>query len=278
MKVSIIIAFYKDLEALDLIFSALRRQTYKNFEVVIAEDDDAPETKALLAKQTGLDIIHVYHPNIGRTKPVAQNNAISASTGEYLIFIDGDCVPYSTFVDGHVALAEQGKVLSGRRVNLGMKISAKLRKKTLATATLEKYYLALYPALLLDTEASHIEQGIFLNPRNTLYRITQNRNTNLNILGCNFSCFKSDMTAINGFDESYGETAVSDDTDLQWRFAAYGMQLKSCKFAAVILHLYHYRSPDRYISKLTPELELMYERKKTGSYRAVIGLDQHGVK
>jgi glycosyltransferase involved in cell wall biosynthesis len=38
MKVSIVIAVYKDIEALKLIVDTLRYQTYKSFEVVIAED------------------------------------------------------------------------------------------------------------------------------------------------------------------------------------------------------------------------------------------------
>jgi glycosyltransferase involved in cell wall biosynthesis len=275
MKVSIIIAFYKDLEALGLIFDALRTQTYKNFEVVIAEDDDSPETKAFLAGQKGLKIVHTSQPDTGRYKPIAQNNAINAATGEYLIFIDGDCVPYTTFIEGHAVLSEQGKVLSGRRVNLGPRISAKLREKELLSQNLEKHFLLYYPILILDKEASHIEQGIYIKPKGPVFPLVQKKRSNLNLLGCNFSCFKLDMIEINGFDESYGETAVSDDTDLQWRFAACGLQIKSCKFAANIFHLYHYRAPERYLSIMTPELELMHKRKKSGQYRAHHGLDSH---
>lgn len=275
MKVSIIIAFYKDLEALSVILDALRAQTFKNFEVVIAEDDDASQTKSFLARQKDLEIVHVFQPDTGRYKPTAQNKGILASTGEYLIFIDGDCVPYSSFITGHIELSETGKVLSGRRVNLGPKISAKLRSGILSPLKLERHFLAYYPALALDKEASHIEQGIYIDPKGALFRLIQRKKHNLSMLGCNFSCYKKDMLKINGFDESYGETAVADDTDLQWRFAAAGMRMKSCKFAANILHLHHYRAPERYLSIMTPELELMHERKKSGQYKAAKGLDSH---
>jgi len=276
LKASLIIAYYKDLEALGLIFDTLKHQTYKNFEVVVAEDDNASETRSFLAKleNSGLDISHVSHPDVGRTKSVAQNNAILAATGDYLIFIDGDCIPYSTFIESHTFLAEHGSVLSGRRVNLGPKISNRLRNKSLSPLTLEKFYLAYYPFLILDG-ASHIEQGIFLNPRNKLYTLSQKRKSNLSMLGCNFSCFKSDILEINGFDESYGESAVPDDTDLQWRFEAFGLQMKSCKLAANMYHLHHHRAPERYQSPTSPELERMLERKKTGNYKAQLGLDSH---
>jgi cellulose synthase/poly-beta-1,6-N-acetylglucosamine synthase-like glycosyltransferase len=274
LKVSLIIAFYKDLEALGLIVDALHNQTYKNFEVVIAEDDNAAETKSFLTKYDDLEIVHVSHPDTGRTKPVAQNKAILAATGEYLVFIDGDCIPYSRFIESHVTLAEVGKVLSGRRVNLGPKISSRLRKKTLSPLALEKMYLIYYPLLVLDV-ASHLEQGISLDPTGWFFSLRQKYKSNLSMLGCNFSCFKSDMLEINGFDESYGESAVPDDTDLQWRFEALGLQMKSCKLAANIFHLYHYRAPERYESRMSPELERMLARKKTGNYKAKLGLDSH---
>jgi len=114
LKVSVIIAFYKDLEALELILEALERQTYSNIEVVVAEDNNDPQTVLLLDKfRKNLDIVHNSHEDIGRTKAAAQNKAICAANGEYLIFIDGDCVPFSTFVEGHVALSAKKQVLSG---------------------------------------------------------------------------------------------------------------------------------------------------------------------
>ena len=39
MQVSLIVAVYKDIEALSLIVKALKLQTYKNFELIIAEDN-----------------------------------------------------------------------------------------------------------------------------------------------------------------------------------------------------------------------------------------------
>ena len=43
MRVSIIIAIYKDLEALQLIIDSLKRQSYTNFEVIVAEDNNSKE-------------------------------------------------------------------------------------------------------------------------------------------------------------------------------------------------------------------------------------------
>jgi hypothetical protein len=47
------------------------------------------------------------------------------------------------------------------------------------------------------------------------------------------------MIAINGFDESYGESSLPDDMDIDWRFRAYGLELHSCKNVAYAFLLYH---------------------------------------
>ena len=48
MKVSIIAAVYKDIGALKLIVESLERQTYKNFELIVAEDDNSNGVKKFI--------------------------------------------------------------------------------------------------------------------------------------------------------------------------------------------------------------------------------------
>jgi glycosyltransferase involved in cell wall biosynthesis len=238
MKVSVIIAVYKDVASLSLIIEALKQQTYKNFEVIIAEDGENTQMREYVATVTGLDIKHTIQEDIGVRKARSQNNGIIASTGEYLIFIDGDCVPYTTFVEAHAALAKQGTVLSGRRVNLSESLTQKIKAGMLDIIDIEK---RLYKYIGLAFEKnSKFEYGIYLSPTGWVYPLLSKlRKRNTSILGCNFSCFREDMIAINGFDEGYGETSLSDDTDLDWRFRSFGLEIKSCKNVANQFHLWH---------------------------------------
>ena len=274
MKVSIIIAFYKDLEALDLIFKALRRQTYKNFEVVVAEDNNAPETKAFLASQKGLEVMHIYHPDTGRTKAAAQNKAVCVATGEYLIFIDGDCIPYSTFIEGHVIHSNPKRVMSGRRVNLPDHLSRQIRKGTLSTDDLERHYIHYALRYLMWDKEVRFEQGFYTNPRGLMYKLIHDRRKrNTQLLGCNFSCFRSDFIAINGFDESYGLSILGDDTDLNWRFADYGAEFKSCKNIANLFHLHHTRPNYNYDP--TEDFRRFNQRKAARLYFCEQGINQY---
>ena len=274
MRVSLITAFYKDIEALDLIVKSLQQQDYKDFELVIAEDSNAPETAEYVSGITGIDVKHTTQEDLGIRKARSVNNAILASDGEYLIFIDGDCIPYHDFISSHVKLAEHGKVLSGRRVNLGPEMSAKLRNGTLRANDLEKNFLLFFPKMLSD-HATHIGQGLNFSADGFIYKsiLKKRKRSNTSLLGCNYSCYRDDMYNIDGYDEAYGDTSVADDMDLEWRFNAYGLEMKSCKQVANVFHLHHeVRTCGR---DTAPEVTRMLERKEQGNYKAITGITSH---
>lgn len=272
MKVSIIIAVYKDIVALNLIMEALKTQTYKNFEVIVAEDNDSQEMKNYVASVKSLDVKHTFQEDNGVRKSRSQNNGILKSSGEYLIFLDGDIIPYSTFVGAHVSLAHRGKVLAGRRVNLNHELSLKFRNGSLKPITLEKFYFLLGFKLMFDRNA-RFEQGIYINPKSFIYRtFLANRKRNTSLIGCNFSCFREDMIAINGFDESYGESSLPDDMDLDWRFRAFGLKLFSCKNVANTFHLFHKKQNN----PTSPgQWEKFNQNKKNKKYVCDVGLNTH---
>ncbi|WP_421847907.1 glycosyltransferase [Marinomonas sp.] len=271
MKVSLIVAVYKDIEALSLIVESLKTQTYKNFELIVAEDNNGDSMREFVNTVNDIEVIHTSQDDIGIRKSRSQNNAILASTGEYLVFIDGDCIPYSTFIENHALLAKQGQVLAGRRVNLGPKYSEKIRAGKMNTLKLEKQFIWRLPSLLKDGQESHLESGLLLNPKGSIFQKWIYPKSP-KILGCNFSCFKKDLIEINGFDEAYGESALPDDTDIEWRFKAYGLTIRSCKFAANQFHLYHSRT---YRDNIFDDFETMYSRQSQGLYKAQKGLDTH---
>jgi len=272
MKVSLIVAVYKDIEALKLIIESLKMQTYKDFEVIIAEDNNAKEMKEYVASIDGLKVQHTFQEDRGVRKSRSVNNAILKSTGEYLIFIDGDCIPYTTFIESHVYLAKKSTALAGRRVNLGPMVSSKLRKGSLLAVKLEKSFIKNFLRLQHDSLESHIEEGIYINPKSFFYL---RKKKNISLLGCHYSCFKEDMLEINGLDESYGASPVADDTDIEWRLKKMGVSITSCRFAANLFHLYHKRQNIHKEFLVGSELTIMNTRKKKTNYKALIGLDAH---
>ena len=275
MKASLIIAVYKDVRALELILESLATQIYKDFEVIVAEDGESEEMLVFVAqaqKKYPFIIKHTRQEDCGVRKARSQNNAIVASEGEYLIFIDGDCLLYSGFIDGHVTLAQKGRVLSGRRIDLNADLSAKIRGGVLASQEIEKKLLTKYLYLAFDKSVK-FEQGIYVNPRGFIYKtFFANKKRSTAILGCNFSCWREDIVALNGFDESYGESAVSDDMDWDWRFKGYGLEIYSCKNVANMMHLDHKAHNRGDASHL---VEKMFQNRDAKKYVCEMGLNTH---
>ncbi|HHH72398.1 MAG TPA: glycosyltransferase [Sulfuricurvum sp.] len=239
MHISVIIATYKDTTALRLIFQALDRQSFRAFEVVVAEDAEDEETRRFLQQSFSFPVKHFSHPDKGVQKARAINGAIRMCAGDYLVFIDGDVIPFTTFLDAHAALAEPGHFLCGRRVNLGDSMSQRLRREEVDAATLQKRFLRNLPAMLRDN-GRHFEQGFYINPRSKLYTLWSQRDTNVHLLGSNFSVYKEAVLKINGIDEElYGGW---NDYDIEWRLIAAGLKPKTCKYAANLFHLNHPRS------------------------------------
>ena len=82
------------------------------------------------------------------------------------------------------------------------------------------------------------------------------------------------MIKINGYDEGYGESSVGDDTDLEWRFKALGLKIKSAKNVANMFHLYHDRG-SRNETLYIEQLKKMNINKNNNIFKCKKGLNQH---
>ena len=240
LKCSIIISVYKDTDSLDLILESLINQTIIPNEVIISEDGNSKEmveyVKVAKDKYKKLDIVHLYQEDIGWRKNIALNRAIVASKYEYLIFIDGDCVPFDDFIENHVKQASKKIVLAGKRVELGDQITKEIRSKKLTVSKLTNNYL-LYAIKLIKDKTRHLEDILHISYKSFLAPFVK-KEVNY-IIGCNWSAFKEDILTINGFDETYILPSIGEDVDLGWRFRGLGIELKSCRYNANLVHLYH---------------------------------------
>lgn len=276
MKVSLIIAIYKDTEALDLIFQSLVYQTYQNFEVIVAEDGNSSEVNEfikLAMNKYSFKIIHTIQDDIGVRKSKSQNNGIKASNGEYLIFIDGDCLLYSDFIQKHIELSGEKLIVSGRRVNLGPNYSKELRANITTAKHLEKKFLLKYFDIANDAkDEKHSEEGFRVKVNGLIdVLVNQKRKKRFPLLGCNMSFYKQAMIDINGFDEGLGNSAMASDTDLEWRFEGLGYKIRPGRFIVNSFHLYHKRSPTDYDRNLDVK---MLENQKNNIFICNKGLQE----
>ena len=97
MKCSLVIMVYNDIKTLTLTFESLKIQTEKDFEVIIADDGSNSDFVSKLQKlisEANFKVKHIWHEDNGWQKEIVMNKAIVASESDYIIFIDGDCIPH----------------------------------------------------------------------------------------------------------------------------------------------------------------------------------------
>lgn len=258
-RVAVIVAVYKDTEALKLILDSLLDQTYPPDEIIITEDGEYAPIAQCLSAYNDKRILHLTQEDSGWRKNRALNRAIAASTCDYLIFIDGDCVPHTSFVEYHFTLRQQQHALCGRRSEPGAQFSTKLRNQEMTIKEFFANYVANFFKLKKD-EVRHYEEGLFFPPTSFIFGLihTLSRKES-HMVGCNWSGYKHDLLKINGFDEDFTLPTTGEDTDVERRLRHFGIHMKSCRNAAIMVHLYHKKNFNQEISQQT---EALMETKK----------------
>lgn len=240
MRISLIISVYKKIRELEILLSALKVQTEKNFDVLIADDGSGEEMNEFVkrfSRTCGYGITHITQDDNGFRKNRILNEAVTRSENDYLIFLDGDCIPHRDFIKEHYRNAEENTVLTGRRVHLSKKLTDMLNKDFVQTDSFGRFapkaFINSFGFRDISTTA---EEGFII--RNGLIRKMTSAK-NVHIVGCNFSVWKQMLVNINGFDENYVGAGIGEDTDIEYRLGLTGAKFKSVRNLAVVYHLYH---------------------------------------
>jgi len=239
--VTLIISFYNRIDYLKLIFAGLEQQSYRDFEVIIADDGSGTEivreVKSLI-KSLSFPVKHLWHADNGWQKNIILNKAIVEAESDYLIFIDGDCIPNRYFIEEHLKSKTTNQTVCGRRVTLTKKISTHIN---VAKVQSKCFHMSIFFQLLLPSifgkEQTRIRHMIRIKNKNIRRLFLKDKNKG--ILGCNFSTWKEDLMKVNGFDERFIYPGIGEDTDLESRLKKNGVQMVSKKSFITVYHMYH---------------------------------------
>ena len=265
MQASVIISYYKNIANLEILLTALSLQSSKGtFEVIISEDDDAIETKDFIREkqsQLSFPLIHVSQPDAGFRKCKALNASIGAASTDFMLFLDGDCVPHRHFIKQYLFAKKPGRVLYGRRVMLSEKKTNNL--------FLNKYVHRFGFIDLLLTGCKRVEEGLYLPFVPQVFK----QKSSGRLLGCNMGILKKDVLAINGFDEDYMFAGGGEDSDIEWRLESLNnVSFYSMKFCAIVFHLYH---PDRFTKAMEMKNNIVLSSKiKENHFVCINGINK----
>lgn len=234
---SIIISTYNSVEWLEKVLHGYNNQTYKLFEIIIADDGSTQATFNLIKKlknEVFYPIIHTWHEDNGFQKSKILNKAILACNTSYIIMSDGDCIPRSDFVQVHNDHKEYGYFLSGGYFMLPMSISK-------LTNIDDIYSGRCFDLKWLKSNGlkSSFKNNKLSSSRFKSWFLNNVTPTNASWNGHNASGWKKDIIAINGFDErmQYG----GQDRELGERLFNYGIKSKQIRYSSICIHLDHPR-------------------------------------
>ena len=270
MQASVIFSTYNSEKWLEKVIIGFSVQTYKDFEIIIADDGSREATKNLINRlraEIEIPIIHVWQEDNGFQKSQILNKAILASNSDYLIFTDGDCIPRKDFVQTHIDYRQEGYFLSGGYFKLPMSISELISKDDIINQRcFDLKWLTANGLPKSYKNRKFVAQG-FLS--NFLNFITP---TNASWNGHNSSGWKKDLMEVNGFNQEmqYG----GQDRELGERLFNKGLKSKQIRYSAICVHLDHKRG---YVNKETWEKNYSI-RKNTRQNKVIktsIGIDSN---
>jgi len=90
LKVSIILPNYNSSKTIKETISSILNQTYKNWELIIVDDNSDKITKSILSKYKKLNKIKILYLKKNKGAAYCRNLAIKKSKSYYVAFIDSD--------------------------------------------------------------------------------------------------------------------------------------------------------------------------------------------
>ena len=239
MKISFIVLTHNRSDALLAVLRSLARQCHDGHEVLVADDGSNAEQVDLLRQycpEFKCPVRHIWHPDSGFTASRARNLGAYHATGDYLVFLDGDCVPSPTFIKAHTELAEKTCFVNGSRVLLSERLTQRVVNNQL---DLLDQSFGFWIRAWVNGDSNKLLH-LFGWP-GSLFRL-QRRFEWKGIRSCNLAVWRQDFYAVNGFDETF-EGWGHEDADLVLRLSHFGVNRKNGFWATEVYHLWHRAQP-----------------------------------
>jgi GT2 family glycosyltransferase len=218
-----------------------------------------------LAAAAPMPVRHVWQPDQGFRAAMARNRGTLAAQGEYIIFLDGDCIPQRDFIARHRALSEPGCLVSGSRILMSERLTRRVLEQHIAI-----------PETGLGTRLGwrlhgDLNKTLQLGLRWPDLGRVRNGFSWRRIKSCNLAVWRSDLERVNGFDESFTGWG-HEDSDLVVRLFHAGVKRKDGAFATEVFHLWH-REAQR--DQESSNRKVVLERAANKVTQAEVGLREH---
>lgn len=266
-KISVIVTTYNSPVFLEMVLRSLARQRLDGriaYEIVVADDGSGEETRALIARlrpEMPCPLLHAWQPDAGFRVAESRNNALRQASGDYIVFMDGDCMVLPDFLACHARLAEPGWFVAGARSYIKQRQTREMLTQPMAWTRPTR--LAWFILALL-AQANRPLQLLSLPGNWRRYRRPDGWQK---VQTCNLGVWRADIDRVDGFDATYTGHGL-EDSDFVLRLLRAGARRKSGRFATVVLHLWHPRPT----GTRSPNVERFEAMVASDRHRPVIGI------
>ena len=196
-------------------------------EIIIADDGSNNSTSELIkscSSLTDIPIIHSFQPDIGFRLARSRNLAALKARGDWIIFLDGDCVLPRNFVGSLARLARGDSVVIGSRKLLNVDVTRHLLECSPSYRSMER----------------HFSGRKFLRiPLGFLRRFP--RRSWKNGRGFMVALCRKQFFRLEGFDETFSAWGL-EDSEFFVRSGRAGLILCDSRYATSVVHLHHKES------------------------------------
>lgn len=202
-------------------------------EVIVADDgsrDQTADVVAAFTRTARLPVRFTTEPHSGFRLARVRNQGARLARGEYLLFLDGDCILPRDHVAAYLARRRPGMAQLGYCARLPEDTSAALQPGTLAATDLA----ALVPA----AERRLLRRRF----RKAWWHALLRHPSKPRLAGGDFGVWRADFERVNGFDERFVGWGQEDD-DLGLRLRVAGVRLESILDRTCSLHVWHPTDP-----------------------------------
>jgi glycosyltransferase involved in cell wall biosynthesis len=263
--ISVIVTTFDRPDALAAVLRSLACQNDRNFEVLVADDGSSPATAALTDEwqpRLGVALCHVWQEHRGFRAGEIRNRAVLASHGDYVVFLDGDCLARPDFVAVHRKLAEFGWFVTGNRALLTAELTSAVLQ-----APLEPEHWGLSPwigqrwkgRLNRLAPVLRLPLGPVRKMRPQAWQHARS---------CNLAVWRADLDRVDGFDASFSGWG-KEDSDLLVRLLHAGVRRKDGAFATGVIHLWHPEADRTHLPVNQKKLEARIESRRVRAERGM---------
>jgi glycosyltransferase involved in cell wall biosynthesis len=258
----LVVTTFERPDALARVLASVAGQSRWPDEVIVADDGSSGATAEVVRRfesRAPCPVRFVTQPHDGFQAGRIRNAAIASTGCDYVVLLDGDMVAHPRFIEDHVAHARDGRFSQGVRIALDARATR----------------IQLAPGVGIPSPLARGLGGLrrgyaFRSPAMSVL-LRRAANGIVAVKSCNQGFWRSDLLAVNGFDEEMRGWG-SEDKELCARLENAGIRRQTLLFAAIAFHLDHPPAPR---SSATVNRARWQETVRSGRTRCATGIDRH---